>query len=50
MEEMNKNDYLKICNAIIELRDMAEKYDYKELKYMDIKITIEKDKDAEVTM
>lgn len=47
MEEISKNDYLAICNAMIILRDMAEKYDYKELKYMDIKITIEKDKNAE---
>ena len=45
--EMDRNDYLKICNLIIELKEMAEKYDFNQLKYMDTKITIEKDKDAE---
>lgn len=48
--EMDRNDYLKLCNLIIDLRAMADKYDMKEIKYMDTKITIEKDKDAEKVM
>lgn len=46
--EMDRNDYLKICNLIIELKEAADKYDFKELKYMDTKIIIEKDRDSEL--
>lgn len=46
--EMDRSDYLKICNLVIELTEMTEKYDMKEITYMGKKIIIEKDRDEEL--
>ncbi len=46
--KMDRNDYLKLCNLLIDLKEMSEKYDMKEMTYAGTKITIEKDRDEEL--
>lgn len=50
IEEMNRNEYFKLCNLLLELKEVCDKHKLKELKYCGKVFTIEEDRELKIMM